>query len=182
MAPPAGRRDGDGGRDGGDVHWFKAVVVVAVVVLVGIGVLSKVHGGGATSSVSRAATSVPSTTVAPAPTTTTTTVPPSQVKVQVLNGVLTGPLAGEWSQKLKSSYGYVTEPPDNATSKVTASAIYVLTPGFTAEADALAQQIGLSPSAVNPTVPAPASAPIPAAERATANLVLVIGPDLVSSA
>lgn len=181
MAPPTGRREGDGGRDGGEVHWFRAVVVLAVVVLVGVGVLAKVNTGHGTPKASSGSTSVSSTTVA-APTTTTTTVPPSQVKVQVLNGVLTGPLAGEWSQKLKSSYGYITEPPDNATAKVSASAIYVLTPGYSAEANALAQQVGLSASAVNPTVPAPASAPIPASERATANLVLVIGPDLASSA
>jgi hypothetical protein len=42
--------------------------------------------------------------------------------------------------------------------------------------------VALPVTAVNQTVPAPASAPIPAAERTTANLVLVIGPDLAGSA
>jgi hypothetical protein len=122
------------------------------------------------------------TTTVPAPVTTTTVVPASQVKVQVLNGVLTGSLASEWSTKLKTTYGYITEPADNATSKVTASAIYILTPGYVPEGMALAAQVGLPSSAVNTTIPPPSTAPIPASERASANLVLVIGPELAASA
>ncbi len=160
------------------------LVLVAVLLIVGILVLSR---SGSTSHVSATAVTKPkksavTTTTVPAPTTTTTTVPPSQVKLQVLNGVLVGQLATQWSAKLKAGYGYITEPPDNATSKVATSVIYILTPGFTAEADALAQELGLTSAAVNTTVPPPASAPIPATERSTANLVLVIGPNLVAGA
>ncbi len=159
------------------------LVLVAVLLVVGILVLSK--SGGTTHATATAVTKpkkAATTTTVPAPTTTTTTVPPSQVKVQVLNGVLVGELATQWSAKLKAGYGYLTEPPDNATSKVATSVIYVLTPGYTPEADVLAQEIGLTSAAVDTTVPPPASAPIPATERSTANLVLVIGPNLVAGA
>ncbi len=160
------------------------LVLVVVLLIVGILVLSK--SGGTTHATATAAATKPkktaATTTVPAPTTTTTTVPPSQVKLQVLNGVLVGELATQWSAKLKAGYGYITEPPDNATAKVTTSVIYVLTAGYVPEADVLAQEIGLTSAAVDTTVPPPASAPIPATERSTANLVLVIGPNLVAGA
>lgn len=168
------------------MHVAKAVALIAVLVVIGIAVLAKATAGGGSGPPARTAGSqAPSTTsptTAAAPSTTTTLVPPSEVKVQVLNGLLTGSLASQWSQKLKSNPGYTTLPPDNATSKVTASAIYILTPGYQAEANALAAAVGLPASAVNTTVPPPASAPIPASERTSANLVLVIGPELASSA
>jgi hypothetical protein len=116
------------------------------------------------------------------PATTTTTAPlvsPANIKVQVLNGVLTGSLAGQWSQKLKISFGYNTLAPDNATTKVTASAIYVVKPGYVPEANALATNVGLSPPAIHPTS---TGAPIRAAELANADLILVIGPDLQAKA
>lgn len=164
---------------------MKAVVLIAVLIVLAIGVLARStnHATVATTATSRKAAAPTTTpTTAPAATTPTTVLPASQVKVQVLNGVLTGALAGQWSTKLKANPGYQTLPPDNATAKVTASVIYILTPGYGPEADALAAAVGLPSSAVNTTVPAPASAPIPVAERATANLVLVIGPDLAGSA
>lgn len=173
-------------RDGG-VNGMKAVVLIAVLIVLAIGVLARSSGhptpavGAATAH--KAATG-PTTTVPAAPTSTTptTVLPPSQVKVQVLNGVLTGSLAGEWTTKLKANPGYQTLPPDNATSKVSTSVIYVLTPGYKSEAAALAAAVGLPSTAVNTTVPPPASAPIPASERASANLVLVVGPDLAGTA
>ncbi len=164
---------------------MRAIVLIAVLVIVAIGVLSRSSGHPAVSTRASAGTSAPATTTpttAAATTTPTTVVPASQVKLQVLNGVLTGSLAGQWSNKLRANPGYQTLPPDNATSKVTSSAIYILTPGYQPEAASLAATVGLPSSAINPTVPAPASAPIPNSERATANLVLVIGPDLAAGA
>jgi hypothetical protein len=172
------------GRPEGGVHWVKALVLIVILVVIAVVVLNRtgstsVHtaGGG----VHRAGSST-TTSSLPAPTTTTTLLPASQVKVQVLNGVGTGSYAGLWSKKLQTQYGYITEPPDDATTKVPASVIYILTPGYQAEATALATTVGLSASAVDPTVPPPATAPIKATERATANLVLVIGQDLEGSA
>jgi hypothetical protein len=160
----------------------KAVLVIAVVIVVGWLVLAK--GNSPTKAASTATTRHTTTTLAPAGPTTTlpALVPPARIKLQVLNGVLTGNLASEWSTKLKANPGYDTLPPDNATTKVAASQIYIITPGYQREANALAVAVGLPVTAVNQTAPAPASAPIPAAERTTANLVLIIGPDLAGSA
>lgn len=177
---------GRANRPDGGLQWGKALILIVVLVVIGVVVLART-GHGSTTHTSTSGTTTPhhgvaTTSTLPAPTTTTSVLPAAQVKVQVLNGVLTGSLAGEWSQKLKTQFGYITEPPDNATVKVPTSIIYVLTPGYLAEAQHLATSVGLTASAVYPTVPAPASAPIPTADRAAANLVLVIGPDLAASA
>jgi len=169
-------------REGG-VHAVKAAVVIALVVVLGVVVLhhTTTSRSASTAPSSRASSGAPTT--APAPSTTTTTVvPPASIKLQVLNGTGSGTLAGQWSTKLRATPGYNTLAPDNTTSKVTQSAIYVETPGYLPEAYALATTVGLSPSAVNTTIPAPATAPIPTTERSKANLVLVIGSDLASSA
>jgi hypothetical protein len=173
------------GAPSGGAQTIKAVVVIAAVVVLGVLVLH--HGpkspkaaGTATTHSSRSTTTLKSTSVAP--TTTVPLVPPSSIKLQVLNGVLTGSLAGQWTTKLQANPGYHTLVPDNATAKVAQSQIYVLTPGYLPEGRALAAAVGLPASSVNPTVPAPVTAPIPAAERTTANLVLVIGPDLAGRA
>ena len=167
------RRRQDGGTQTG-----KAVVLIVVVMVLGWIVLR--HGSsGPTAPAHRASATVTTTTV---PTTTTTLVPPPSIKVQVLNGTGGGNLASAWAKKIKTTSGYNTLAPDDTTSKVTTSAIYVITPGYVPEAYALASTVGLPPSAVNTTVPAPSSAPIPTSERAKADLVLVIGPDLASGA
>jgi hypothetical protein len=160
----------------------KAVLVIAVVIVVGWLVLAK--SNTPTKTATTATTHHTTTTLAPSGPTTTLAplIRPSQIKLQVLNGLLTGNLSSEWSNKLKANPGYNTLAPNNATSKVTASQIYVITPGYQREANALAVAVALPVTAVNQTVPAPASAPIPAAVRTTANLVLVIGPDLANSA
>ena len=164
----------------------KAVLLIAVVVLVGWLVLKHnpktPHAAGLTTTTTHSSHTRPTVKSTAVPTTTVPLVPPSSIKLQVLNGVLTGSLAGQWSTKLKANPGYNTLAPDNATAKVAQSEIYVLTPGYLPEARALAVAVGLPASAVNPTVPAPLTAPIPTAERAIANLVLVIGPDLAGSA
>ena len=51
-----------------------------------------------------------------------------------------------------------------------------------ARSHALAVAVGLPATAVNATTPPPTSAPIPGGVASTANLVLVIGPDLAGSA
>lgn len=178
MARPAGGRRPDGG-----VQWFRALVLIVVLVAIGAVVLAKTSNTTSTKTAGTTAKGRTTTTAstAPAPTTTTTVLPASQVKVQVLNGVLTGSLAKQWATKLKSQYGYVTTPPDDATAKVASSVIYIVTPGYEAEAAQLAARVGLSASAVNPA-PLPSTAPVPTSERSVANLVLVVGPDLAGTA
>jgi hypothetical protein len=179
MASPAGGRR----RADGSIHWVKALGLIGVLVLVGILLLDRMGSATTATSARKAVATAPTTAATvPAPVTTTAVLPPAQVKVQVLNGVLTGSLAGEWTAKLKASPGYTTESPDNATSAVATSVIYILTPGYQAEADQLAAAVGLPATAVVTTVPPPASAPIPATERSTADLVLVVGPNLEGTA
>lgn len=170
---------GPGRRPDGGTQTGKAILVIVVVMVLGWIVLR--HGPSTTvgTAAQRTSVSVTTTTVPP---TTTTLVPAASIKVQVLNGTGSGNLASQWSAKLKTTAGYNTLAPDDTTSKVTASAIYVITPGYIPEAYALATAVGLPQSAVNTTVPAPSSAPIPASERSKADLVLVIGPDLASRA
>jgi hypothetical protein len=162
------------------------VLVIVVVVLLGWWVLYKSHGAtkpsaaASTSPTTATHPSHSSTTTVPRPATTTALVPPASIKLQVLNGVLTGSLAGQWSNKLKASPGYSVLPPDNSTAKVASSVIYVITPGYGPEGNALASAVGLTPAAVQTVVPA--TAPIPPAEKAKANLVLIIGPDLEATA
>jgi hypothetical protein len=162
----------------------KAVLLIAVVVLVGFLVLK--HNPKSTTTTTPTTHSSSHTTSTLSSRTTPTTapvlVPAASIKLQVLNGVGTGTYAGQWSTKLKANPGYNTLAPDDATAKVAASMIYVLTPGYLPEANALAAAVGLQASAVNPTIPAPLSAPIRASERTIANLVLVIGPDLAGRA
>jgi hypothetical protein len=170
----------DGGsRDG--VHAGKAALVIIVAVIIGVVVLHHSPSSRTASSATTQAAAGPATTVAPTTTTTTPAIPPSSIKLQVLNGTGSGNLASHWATKLRTSPGYNTLAPDDTTSRVAQSAIYVETPGYLPEAYALATAVGLSPSAVNTTIPAPASAPIPTSERSKANLVLVIGSDLASS-
>jgi hypothetical protein len=167
----------------GGIHAGKAAVVIIVAVLIGVLVL---HHSPSTHTASTAQTSRASsgstTTVAPTTTTTTPAIPASSIKLQVLNGTGSGNLASRWVTKLRTSPGYNTLAPDDSTSRVTQSVIYVETPGYLPEAYALATAVGLSPASVNTTIPAPPSAPIPTSERSKANLVLVIGPDLANSA
>jgi hypothetical protein len=164
----------------GGMQTGKAVLVIVVVVIVGWVVLR--HGTSSPHASAPTTTRPVSSTTAAPSTTTVPLVAPANIKLQVLNGVLTGSLAGEWSAKLKANPGYDTLAPLNATAKVAQSEIYIVTPGFQREANALAVAVGLPVTAVNVTVPPPASAPVPAASRTTANLILVIGPDLASSA
>jgi hypothetical protein len=172
------------GTPSGGTQTGKAVLVIAVVIIVGWLVLAKTSGSTHAASTATTAHHTTTTAVHPAGPTTTVAplVPPSSIKLQVLNGLLTGSLAGQWSTKLKANPGYNTLPPDNATAKVAASEIYIVTPGYQREANALALAVGLPVTAVNQTIPPPSTAPIPAAARTTANLVLVIGPDLAGSA
>jgi hypothetical protein len=176
--------DGSFARDASTQTWKAAVLIVAVV-LVGWAVLK--HGHSSPSSGVGTASTHSTTTVhagggTTVPATTTTTAPiiaPASIKLQVLNGVLTGSVAGQWSQKLKITYNYNTLAPDNATAKVTVSAIYVVKTGYVPEANVLAVSVGLTSANIHPT---PTGAPVRPAELANADLILVIGPDLASKA
>jgi hypothetical protein len=141
-------------------------------------------GAGSTSRTTTPSRTTPPTTSVTGVSSTTTLalVAPSQIKLQVLNGVGSGSYSSEFSTKLHTTPGYDTLAPNNATVTVGASSIYIVTPGFLPEAKALAAAVGLPTTVIVQTTPPPSTAPIPAADLTAANLVLVIGPDLVSKA
>jgi hypothetical protein len=120
------------------------------------------------------------TTTAPTTTTTVALVPPGNIRVQALNGLLVGPLAGDLNVKLKLD-GYQTLNANNATARVPATSIFVLTAGFVPEATALAKRLGLPATVVVSATPPPATAPIPNYVLGHADLVVVIGPDLAAT-
>ena len=162
-------------------------MVTVVAVLIAVLVLHHKFSSGAASSASPPTTKarVTTTTINVLGSTTTTTVQAvtaPNIRLQVLNGVGSGDYAGEFSVKLHANPGYNTLAADDATAKVGASQIYIVTAGYLPEAKALAATLGLSASSVVATVPPPSTAPIPAGDLNKSDLVLVVGPDLVSKA
>ena len=164
----------------------RALVLIVVVVVIAVLLLRHTNGPNPRAT-STTTTHHSSSTTALLPTTTTTValIPPSSIKLQVLNGVLTGSISSEFNTKLHTSPGYQTLLAENATTTtpLATSTIYVLTPGYVPEADALAQLEKLPLTDVNTTIPPPTSAPISSTDRTEgANLILVVGQDLAPSA
>ncbi len=123
------------------------------------------------------ATTAAAATAAPTTTTTVALIPPANIKLLVLNGTLKGVLAGQFTTKLKEM-GYQTQTPDNTTKAVDSSTVYAVSSQYSAEAQFLAQQLGLAPGSVVTNVPN--DAPISSSEKTIANVILVAGPDLVN--
>ncbi|MHB1928967.1 MAG: LytR C-terminal domain-containing protein [Acidimicrobiales bacterium] len=174
---------GGAGPSGESTRTFRAAVIVVAAVAVTVALLTQIGPGRRGTSTASGSGNGSSTTTTTAPSTTTTTTPPvapTSVRLQVLNGLLNGSLSSQWSAKLHASPGYQTLAPDNTTARDTTSAIYVIHPGYLAEAEALARTVGLPTSAIVTTVPS--SAPIPSLDLKDADLVLVIGQNLAAQA
>ncbi len=124
-----------------------------------------------TSSTAKSSTTTPKTsTTTPKTSTTTTTVPPSKVAVLSANGSTVTGAATTLADQLHA-IGWVTLPPVNATTNVTASTVYYA-PGFEPSAAAIAGMLHLAPTAVQPI-----GASVPVASTAGADVVVVLGPD-----
>ena len=107
-------------------------------------------------------------------TTTTITVrPPGEVTVIVLNGTTVNGAAGKYSTALQSA-GYQMLEAASAATKIPTTQVF-FTPGYEAEAAAVALAAG-APATVTPAaLPTP-----PPGEVGTANVVVVLGADLAS--
>jgi hypothetical protein len=178
--------DGSFGRSAG-IQVGRAVVLVAIAVVVGILLLYRTgHGGtGATAASStgttakskaKTTTTRPGTgsTAATSAVTTTTIAPArpaSAVKVLVANGSGVSGLAGLTATKLHTA-GYNTLAVQNATRQVTASIVYYQA-GYPQEALVLATVLGLPATSVQPI-----ATPPPVTNLSTANILVVAGPDL----
>jgi hypothetical protein len=107
-----------------------------------------------------------------APTTTEPVArPPAQVSAIVLNGSGVAGAAGTYTTAL-SDRGYQTVEAGNANARVESTEVY-FTPGFDQEALVLARSIGST------ATPQPLGTP-PPGDVGTANVVVVLGPDLAS--
>ena len=175
--------DGSFGRSAG-IQVGRAVLLVAIAVVIGILVLHRSGGGGPTVVVATGSTTTTTkapnggkTPVTTAQTTTTTAParPASAVKLLVANGSSVRGLAGLISTKLHTA-GYNTLAAANATQQVTTSVVYYEA-GFQREAAAVAQVLGLPATAVQPM-----PIPPPVTNLNTANVLVVTGPDLATAA
>lgn len=113
---------------------------------------------------------------AAATTTTTSTValrPPSSLVVLVANGTRTAGAASAYTDAL-GNLGYSTLEPVTANSTFEGSIVY-FAPGFRAEAERMAIEVGVPAVSVQPLPVTP-----PVEDLASANILLVIGPELAS--
>lgn len=160
----------------------KGVILVVVAVLIGFALLQ--DRDSSTAQVAVGADDDPAvdtsdddgTDEAPADSSTTTTeapLPPSEVKVLVANASEVDGAAGVQSNDLEA-LGYVTANPTNAQELVPTTVVY-FTPGFQAEAEELATQIGADPAVV-----APLPTPAPVADMQLSDVLVVLGPDVAS--
>ena len=108
-----------------------------------------------------------------APTTTAAPRQPAEIKVLVANGTNVDGAAGAQTDALEA-LGYVTADPTTTPDKVTATVVYFQN-GYQAEAEQLAEQLGLEASAAQ-SLPTPA--PVP--DLQLSQILVVVGPDLAS--
>lgn len=157
----------------------RGAALLAVAVIVGILLLNKVDdsptnvaaGAGTTTTTSRANE-----------TTTTTQAPhrPQDVKVLTLNGTATQGAGRRVSDNVKTQQYNMLAPVDAtaATKAATRFTAVYFTPGYDVDARAIARYLALPATAV---APYPATN-APVADSRTANVVIVVGPDLAGAA
>jgi hypothetical protein len=140
------------------------------------------HGSSTTTTAHGSSTTAPRTTTTAhsgshhgTTSTTATTVPHASVAVLVANGTTTANQASDFSSAL-SGQGWNTLPPVDTTSPVAASAVYYAS-GQRAAALEVAQYIGVKATSVLPLTTA-----VPVESTTGADVVVVIGPDLVNKA
>jgi len=180
--PRRRRRASQPAAPSGQGSVVRGVVLVAVAVVIGLLLLRDDDSRGTQvavgteggSEVDEGAEPVDEEETTASSTTTTTAAPrpPSEVKVLVANGSGTNGAAGGTTDALEA-LGYVTATPTNA-ERVPSTIVY-FTEGYEAEARSLAEAIGAPDAGVTPM---PAVAPVD--DLQLANVLVVIGPDLVT--
>ena len=177
-------------RPGATSQPLRAALVVIVAVAIAVGVLvrmSPAHSSasppGTTHPATVTTTTVPTGTVTTLPavvtttSTTAVTAPPSSVTVLVLNGWTTEHAALYFQKKLAGD-GYDTLAPNNALNETnTTTSVFVVSPADSATGTAIAELLGLSPSAVVAPSATNDSA-IPASVLHQADIVVVVGGDI----
>ena len=152
----------------------RASIVLIVFVATTVLVLGVIHPSTVRSASGSVVPAAPTTTSRPThPATTTTTIPPSTVHVLVANASGVTGAAATVSNRLQVG-GWNLLPPVNASAKVTTSSVYFVA-GQQQAADAVAAALHLPASVV---VPYTTAAPI--TTIGTAEVAVVVGPDLVA--
>jgi hypothetical protein len=164
--------DGSSGSAGG-IALGRALVVIAAFVTTTVLVLGVIHPPAAKSASGSPAAPSTSTTQPAHPASTTSTVPPSQVHVLVANASGVPGAAATVTNRLQVG-GWSLLPPVNASTKIPTSQVYYVS-GQQQAADSIATSLHLPASAV-----APYTTAAPIASIGTAEVVVVVGPDLAS--
>ncbi len=175
MNRPAGNSNGDVARGAGSAA-LKGALLIGVAVVVGLLLLQTVHDNKTKTAASPTTTTKPKTTTTKPKSTTTTTVvahtviPPSELKLIVLNGSGVPHAAADMSTKLKQA-GYTNQGTANDYTGPNQTGDTVLCkPGLDQEAVALSQQIPLQGSKVKPW-----PTPPPNTYGYDANCVVIVG-------
>ena len=160
----------------------RGVVLVAVAVVLGFFVLRAIDDTGGAPGVStdtetsaadeeQSGETPPETEPAPQPR------PAGEVVVLVANASgVSG--AASAQRDLLAGAGYQTLDPTNATEEIEATQV-LASPGFEADAAALASQIGAPPESVQPLTELPVLE-TPPPDPAAVNVIVMLGPDLAS--
>jgi hypothetical protein len=160
----------------------RAVVLIGLFIIATVLLLGQIHptssssSGGGTATPTTAPSGTTTTTAAPAGSTTTTTTAPKavpNVPVMVANASGTAGAAATVTNQLQLA-GWTVQSPVNASTHVTSSSVYYVQ-GQKAAALTLASTLHLPSSAV-----APYTTAAPISSIGTAELLVVVGPDLVA--
>jgi hypothetical protein len=163
---------GGGGGGSGHLALGRAVLLVALAVFVGI-LLLHINSAPSEPGIPPVTGSTTTTTVHGATTTapTVAVTPSTAIKVVVANGSTTTGAAGFYSKQLGND-GWSMLTPTNTTAKVTTSAVYYVA-GKQNEAEKVATELGLKA-----TIAQAVSTAVPVTSVTTADVIVVIGPDL----
>jgi hypothetical protein len=168
-------------RSGSSVPFDRAAILLGLFIIAVVLLLGQIHTPGpATSGAAAAPTTTvpgtPRTTVPPATSTTTTvpTKPKANVPVLVANASGVAGAAATITNELQVA-GWTVQAPINATANVATSSVYYVA-GQKAAAAAVAATLHLPASAVLPYTTA-----APVSTIGTAEVLVVVAPDLASS-
>ena len=159
----------------------KGAILVVVAVVIGFALLQDSDQGSTTRAVGAEDNPVGSDDDegddSSSSSTTVTTPPrsPSAVKVLVANGSDVNGAAGAQTDALEA-LGYVTADPTNTDQKVQTTVVYY-TDDFQAEAEVLAEALGVDPATAVQPLPTPA--PVP--DLQLSQIVVVVGPDIATT-
>jgi len=162
--------DGSFERSAGTAAARGALLLVVAVVL-GIVLLQAADKGTSSRGLTTGTRATTPTTTVPTPTTVATRAP-ADVKVLAVNGTTTAGLGSRVSDKLRTAGYNVLAPTDSSRKPVASSSVYFAV-GYQSEATAIAELLGLQPTAVQPL---PAAAPV--ADTRGANVLVLAGQDL----